>query len=167
VGLSGGCDLTPRDRSSCDPSERFGPSGLLIQGMLPQTDDSSAHPDRDSARPDAAGPRGARRPARRRPPPLPRRCCHGCCQKRGAPGIRYGRIAGDARRGGRSCNASAVSRPGELHPRPLSERCVNLSTHTAPVKQTPRPSLSASVRKDAAPSSRYGRGGKQPASYEL
>ena len=37
-----------------------------------------------------------------------------------------------------------MSRPGELHPRPLSERCVNLSTHTAPVKQTPRPSLSRS-----------------------
>ncbi len=31
------------------------------------------------------------------------------------------------------------SRPGEFHPRPLAERCVNLSTHTAPIRQT-RPS---------------------------
>ena len=29
-----------------------------------------------------------------------------------------------------------VSRPEGLHPRPLSERCGNLSIHTAPIKQT-------------------------------
>src|SRR5580704_6111198 len=34
-----------------------------------------------------------------------------------------------------------VSRPGEFHPRPLSERCVNLSIHTAPIKRTRPPSL--------------------------
>jgi hypothetical protein len=34
-----------------------------------------------------------------------------------------------------------VSRPGELHPQPLAERCVSLSTHTAPIKQTRQPSL--------------------------
>lgn len=37
-----------------------------------------------------------------------------------------------------------VSRPGELHPQPLSERCGSLSTHTAPIKQTCQPSLTAS-----------------------
>jgi hypothetical protein len=40
-----------------------------------------------------------------------------------------------------------VSRPGESHPQPLAERCVNLSIHTAPIKQTHRPSLVASVRR--------------------
>ena len=45
-----------------------------------------------------------------------------------------------------------VSRPGEFHPRPLSERCVSLSTHTAPIKQTFPPSLAASVQTDAAAS---------------
>ena len=34
-----------------------------------------------------------------------------------------------------------VSRPEELHPRPLSERCGNLSIHTAPIKQTHLPFL--------------------------
>jgi hypothetical protein len=48
-----------------------------------------------------------------------------------------------------------LSRPGESHPRPLSERCVNLSTHTAPIKQTVPPSLAANVQTDAAVSSRY------------
>ena len=33
-----------------------------------------------------------------------------------------------------------VSRPGELHPQPLVERYVNLSTHTAPIGQTRRSS---------------------------
>ena len=31
----------------------------------------------------------------------------------------------------RSTDAGAVSRPGECHPEPLAERCVNLSIHTA------------------------------------
>ena len=30
----------------------------------------------------------------------------------------------------------AVSRPGELHPQPLVERYVSLSTHTAPIRRT-------------------------------
>ena len=30
------------------------------------------------------------------------------------------------------------SRPQEFHPQPLAERCVSLSTHTAPIKQTQR-----------------------------
>ena len=29
-----------------------------------------------------------------------------------------------------------VSRPGELHPQPLVERYVSLSTHTAPIRRT-------------------------------
>jgi hypothetical protein len=37
-----------------------------------------------------------------------------------------------------------VSRPGEFHPQPLAERCGSLSTHTAPIKQTPPPSHGAS-----------------------
>jgi len=45
-----------------------------------------------------------------------------------------------------------VSRPGEFHPRPLSERCGSLSTHTAPIKQTRPRFLSASVRTDAVAS---------------
>ena len=36
--------------------------------------------------------------------------------------------------------AEPVSRPGELHPQPLVERYVNLSTHTAPIGQTRRSS---------------------------
>ncbi len=32
--------------------------------------------------------------------------------------------------------AAVVSRPGEFHPQPLSERCGSLSTHTAPIKRT-------------------------------
>ena len=32
------------------------------------------------------------------------------------------------------------SRPREFHPQPLAERCVSLSTHTAPIKQTQTPS---------------------------
>ena len=45
-----------------------------------------------------------------------------------------------------------ASRPEELHPRPLTERCVNLSIHTAPIKQTHRPFLSANARRDTAAS---------------
>jgi len=45
-----------------------------------------------------------------------------------------------------------ASRPEELHPRPLTERCVNLSSHTAPIKQTHRPCLSANARRDTASS---------------
>jgi hypothetical protein len=47
---------------------------------------------------------------------------------------------------------SVASRPEELHPRPLTERCVNLSIHTAPIKQTHRPFLSANARRDTASS---------------
>ena len=43
-----------------------------------------------------------------------------------------------------------VSRPGESHPQPLSERCVSLSTHTAPIKQTRQPSHAASAQTDGA-----------------
>jgi hypothetical protein len=43
-----------------------------------------------------------------------------------------------------------VSRPEGLHLRPLSERCVNLSIHTAPIKQTHLPSLFASGQTDGA-----------------
>lgn len=46
-----------------------------------------------------------------------------------------------------------ASRPEELHLRPLTERCVNLSIHTAPIKQTNLPSLSANVQRDTAVSS--------------
>ena len=35
----------------------------------------------------------------------------------------------------------SVSRPGELHPQSLAERCGSLSTHTAPIKQKTPPSL--------------------------
>ena len=38
------------------------------------------------------------------------------------------------------------SRPKELHLRPLAERCVSLSTHTAPIRQTRRQYFDASVR---------------------
>jgi hypothetical protein len=38
------------------------------------------------------------------------------------------------------------SRPKELHLRPLAERCVSLSTHTAPIRQTRRQCFDASVR---------------------
>src|ERR1019366_6713333 len=31
---------------------------------------------------------------------------------------------------------SMVSRPEGFHPRPLAERCVNLSIHTAPIRRT-------------------------------
>jgi hypothetical protein len=47
---------------------------------------------------------------------------------------------------------AVASRPEELHPRPLTERCVNLSIHTAPIKQTHRPCLSANARRDTASS---------------
>ena len=39
------------------------------------------------------------------------------------------------------------SRPQEFHPQPLAERCVSLSTHTAPIKQTHLPSPVSSVRR--------------------
>jgi hypothetical protein len=39
------------------------------------------------------------------------------------------------------------SRPQEFHPQPLAERCVNLSIHTAPIKQTHPPSPISSVRR--------------------
>ena len=38
------------------------------------------------------------------------------------------------------------SRPKGLHLRPLAERCVSLSTHTAPIRQTRRQYFDASVR---------------------
>ena len=36
--------------------------------------------------------------------------------------------------------ASLESRPQGFHPQPLTERCVSISTHTAPIKQTRPPS---------------------------
>src|SRR3954452_8467759 len=39
-----------------------------------------------------------------------------------------------------------VSRPEEFHFRPLAELCMRLSPHTAPIRQTRRSYLSASVR---------------------
>src|SRR6516165_4659208 len=57
-----------------------------------------------------------------------------------------------------------ASRPREFHPRPLSERCVNLSIHTAPIKQTRPPSLFSSVRTDGAASLPRIRGRGWPAS---
>ena len=48
-----------------------------------------------------------------------------------------------------------VSRPGEFHPQPLAERCVSLSTHTAPIKQTRQPSPFSSERIDTAAFSQY------------
>lgn len=39
-----------------------------------------------------------------------------------------------------------VSRPREFHPQPLAERCVNLSAHTAPIKQTHPTFLATSER---------------------
>jgi ABC-2 type transport system permease protein len=45
-----------------------------------------------------------------------------------------------------------ASRPEELPLRPLTERCVNLSIHTAPIRQTHLPFLSANVRRDTASS---------------
>src|ERR1039458_2266633 len=41
------------------------------------------------------------------------------------------------------------SRPKGLHLRPLAERCVSLSTHTAPIRQTRRPSFDAMYEQSA------------------
>ncbi len=41
---------------------------------------------------------------------------------------------------------SLVSRPPELHRQPLAERYVNLSIHTAPIKQTLLPSQPANEK---------------------
>jgi hypothetical protein len=46
------------------------------------------------------------------------------------------------------------SRPQEFHPQPLAERCVSLSTHTAPIKQTRLASQVSSVRRAAGISGR-------------
>jgi hypothetical protein len=46
--------------------------------------------------------------------------------------------------GGLPFKSIVASRPREFHPRPLSERCVNLSTHTAPIKQTRSSSVAPS-----------------------
>jgi hypothetical protein len=45
-----------------------------------------------------------------------------------------------------------VSRPRELPPQPLAERYVNLSIHTAPIKQTdqPFPAASGQINGDTA-----------------
>ncbi len=48
-----------------------------------------------------------------------------------------------------------VSRPEESHLRPLAERCVNLSIHTAPIKQTHLSFHSANVQRDEAPSEQF------------
>jgi hypothetical protein len=44
------------------------------------------------------------------------------------------------------CLRHTESRPTELPRRPLAERCVNLSAHTAPIRQTLLPYQPASVR---------------------
>ena len=48
--------------------------------------------------------------------------------------------------------ATVVSRPRELPPQPLAERYVNLSIHTAPIKQTsqPFPAASGQINRDTA-----------------
>lgn len=43
-----------------------------------------------------------------------------------------------------------LSRPAELPRQPLAERYVSLSTHTAPIKQTPRSSRNANVQTEQA-----------------
>ena len=60
-----------------------------------------------------------------------------------------------------------VSRPRELHPQPLSERCVNLSAHTAPIKQTFLAHLAANARIDLAAFPRFFRGTSKPVSCAL
>jgi len=57
-----------------------------------------------------------------------------------------------------------ASRPGESHPQPLTERCVNLSIHTAPIKRTHRPSLVASVQRDTTASRQVLRESETPVS---
>jgi hypothetical protein len=42
---------------------------------------------------------------------------------------------------------SVVSRPGELHPQPLLERCRNLSAHTAPTRQMSQVILDSNARR--------------------
>ncbi len=44
-----------------------------------------------------------------------------------------------------------VSRPAELPRRPLAKRCVNLSVHTASIRQIPFPCFASSVQTNAAP----------------
>ena len=60
-----------------------------------------------------------------------------------------------------------ASRPEELPLRPLTERCVNLSIHTAPIKQTHLPCLSASVRKDTIAPLTVSQETNLPVSYGL
>ena len=43
---------------------------------------------------------------------------------------------------------TVVSGPEEFHLRPLAERNVNLSIHSAPIRQTIQPSLASNVRRD-------------------
>src|SRR6266851_5276479 len=62
---------------------------------------------------------------------------------------------------------AVVSRPGELHPRPLAELCVRLSPHTAPIRRTRRRYLSASVRRAAGFSPRWIRVEDSPVSCDL
>src|SRR5215471_4651164 len=59
---------------------------------------------------------------------------------------------------------AVVSRPEELHLRPLAELCMRLSPHTAPIRQTCRPYLSASAQRDAGSSPRWTRGRDSPVS---
>ncbi len=56
------------------------------------------------------------------------------------------------------------SRPQEFHPQPLAERCVSLSTHTAPIKQTRLASQVSSVRRAAGISGRPSARRSPPAS---
>ena len=59
-----------------------------------------------------------------------------------------------------------VSRPEGFHLRPLAERCVNLSAHTAPIRRTRRSYLSANARRDAGSSLRWSQGRCLPVSCD-
>ena len=59
-------------------------------------------------------------------------------------GIKFG--TNEIRRDQTYLTLNQESRPKELHLRPLAERCVSLSTHTAPIRQTRRQYFDASVR---------------------
>ena len=58
-----------------------------------------------------------------------------------------------------------VSRPAGVHRRPLAERCVRLSPHTAPIRQTRRSFRCASVRRDQRGSGPASRESGQPEPY--
>src|SRR5208282_3314565 len=59
------------------------------------------------------------------------------------------------------------SRPKGLHLRPLAERCVSLSTHTAPIRQTRRYCFDANVRTVCAACWQWNQSFGQPVFYVL